>query len=175
MLCPADHVGSSQSSQTQPLCDSRALYRQRADWQCVCKPARNNQSHQRYWRVSKHDTNNVLSVFSLFLHCITCHFLIWTIFPEYLHPKTLMDFVFCFHSFWLHLRHDSPPFWTHFFCTSPDTLTPVVWFPLGCTSCTNPACCSSCWMLPAHWGLTCTWQPSSSQAARSWIMSLWLD
>lgn len=49
------------------------------------------------------------------------------------------------------------PFLNPFFCTSPDTLTPMVWFPLGCTSCTNPACCSSCWMLPAHWGLTCTW------------------
>lgn len=157
MLCPAGHVGGSQSSQTQPLCDSRALYRQRADWQCVCKPARNNQSHQRYWTVCMHDTNYVLSVFSLFLHCITCRFLLWIIFSEYLHSKTLSWILFSVFTHFGFIWGMTFPLYEPIFCTSPDTLTPVVWFPLGCTSCTNPACCSSCWMLPAHWGLTCTW------------------
>lgn len=109
-------------------------------------------------------TMSYLLVFLFALHHLS--FLLWT----YMSKNSQTCFLLV--SFWLHLRHDSLPFWTHFSHPTWHTNNRGL---VSSWLCPNPACCSSCWMLPAPSGLTCTWWLSSSQAARSWIMSLWLN
>ncbi len=98
-------------------------------------------------------TMSYLFVFLIALHHLS--FLLWTISPEFIRPKTLKPVFHLSHFgfIWGMTLSLSEPI----FHTPPDILTTVVWFPLGCALTLLAAVHAGCCPHPQAWPVRGGW------------------